>query len=161
MTHIDATRASQRVQSQAQFGFGHLCGVAERMDDAVAEGGAEFRRLACAPGREAPGREETLLAPELAPNRGERVGEGGPLLAVPGGGRDLEPGVAAEAGGEQGHDGEQAEQAGRGAGDRPVRPLPLGLDAEVVADLSEGDLQPPSLDEPADDLQRLLRCVST
>src|SRR3712207_1050905 len=33
-------------------------------------------------------------------------------------------------GGGQGHDGEQAEQAGRGAGDRPVRPLPLGLDAE-------------------------------
>src|SRR4051794_14605012 len=57
-------------QSRAQFGFGHLCGVAERMDDAVAEGWAEFRRLGGVPGRE-----ETLLAPELAPNRGERVGE--------------------------------------------------------------------------------------
>src|SRR5215212_4748019 len=87
-----------------KFGFGHLCGVAERMDDAVAECGPEFYRLACAPGRE-----ETLLAPELAPDRGERIGEGGPPLAVPGRGRDLEPGVAAEAGGEQGHDGEQAE----------------------------------------------------
>src|SRR3954471_13138922 len=121
------------------------------MDDAVAEGWAEFRRLACAPGRE-----ETLLAPELAPNRGERVGEGGPLLAIPGGGRDLQAGVAAEAVGKQGHDGEQAEQAGRGTGDGLVRPLPLGLDAEVVADLSEGDLQLPALREPADDLQRLL-----
>src|SRR3954451_484740 len=124
------------------------------MDDAVAEGGAEFRRLGGVPGRE-----ETLLAPELPSDRSKGIGEGGPLLAVPGGGRDLEPGVAAEAGGEQGHDGEQAEQAGCGAGDRPVRPLPLGLDAEVVADLSEGDLQSPALDEPADDLQWLLRRV--
>ncbi len=41
------------------------------MDDAVAEGGAEFCRLACTPGGE-----ETLLAPDLAPNRGERVSEG-------------------------------------------------------------------------------------
>jgi hypothetical protein len=55
-----------------------LCGVAERVDDAIAEGGAEFCRLALAPGGE-----ETLLPPELAPNRGERVSEGGPLLAVP------------------------------------------------------------------------------
>jgi hypothetical protein len=30
--------------------------------------------------------------------------------------------------------------------------LPLGLDAEVVADLAEGDFQLPALDEPADDL---------
>jgi hypothetical protein len=46
----------------------------------------------------------------------------------------------AEAVGQQGHDREQAEQAGRGAGDGLVGPLPLGLDAEVVAGLSEGDL---------------------
>ena len=56
-----------------------LCGVAERMDDAVAEGGTDFSRPACTPGRE-----ETLLTPELAANRGERVSEGGPWLAVPG-----------------------------------------------------------------------------
>ena len=58
--------------------YGQLCGVAERMDDAVSEGEADFSRLACTPGGE-----ETLLTPELAPNRGERVSEGGPLLAVP------------------------------------------------------------------------------
>src|SRR4051794_23465369 len=106
---------------EAKLGFGHLCGVAERMDDAVAEGWAEFRRLACAPGRE-----ETLLAPELAPNRGERVGEGGPLLAVPGGGRDLEPGVAAEAGGEQGDDGGKGGQGGGGEGAGVGLPPPPG-----------------------------------
>src|SRR4051812_42263851 len=65
----------------------------------------------------------------------------------------------AEAVGKQGHDGEQAEQAWCGAGNRLVGPLPLGLDAEVVTDLSEGDLQLPALREPAEDLQRLLRQV--
>src|SRR3954454_14213965 len=100
-----ASRESERLTG-SEFGFGHLCGVAERMDDAVAEGWAEFRRLACAPGRD-----ETMLARERPPTRGERVEEGGPLLAVPGGGRDLQAGVAAEAGGDHGDDGEQAEQA--------------------------------------------------
>ena len=75
----------------SKLGFGQLCGVAERVDDAVAEGGAEFCRLALAPGGE-----ETLLVPELAPNHGEGISEGGPWLAIPGGGRDLELGVAAE-----------------------------------------------------------------
>jgi hypothetical protein len=50
------------------------------MDDAVAEGGTEFWCLASTPGGE-----ETLLPPDLAPNRGEGVSEGRPLLAVPGG----------------------------------------------------------------------------
>jgi hypothetical protein len=66
--------------SLTNLGFGQLCSVAERMDDAVAEGGADFSRLACTPGRE-----KTLLPPELAANCGERVSEGGPLLAVPSG----------------------------------------------------------------------------
>jgi len=63
-----------------KLGFGQLCGIAERMDDAVAEGGTEFCRFASAPGRE-----ETLLTPDVAPNRSERVSEGRPLLAVPSG----------------------------------------------------------------------------
>jgi hypothetical protein len=50
------------------------------MDDAIVEGGAEFSCLALAPGGE-----ETLLPPDLVPNRGEGVSEGRPLLAVPGG----------------------------------------------------------------------------
>ena len=39
---------------------------------------------------------------------------------------------------------------------RPHRPRPaLGLDAEMVAHLAEGDLHLPALDEPAHDLQRI------
>ena len=60
--------------------------------------------------------------------------------------------MTAEAVGQQGHDGEQAKQAGRRAGDGLVGPLPLGLDAKVVAGLSECDLQLPALREPAEDL---------
>src|SRR3712207_8933768 len=113
------------------------------MDDAVAECGPEFCRLACAPGRE-----ESLLAPELAPDRGERIGEGGPPLAVPGRGRDLEPGVAAEAGGGPGDAGEQAAEARRGGGDGLCRPPPLGLEPEVVADFAECDPHLPALHGP-------------
>jgi hypothetical protein len=90
---------------------------------------------------------------------GEGVGESWPLLAVPSASRDLDPNTAIEASCQQGDDREQPEQAGRRAGDRLVRPLALGLDAGVVACLAEGDLNLPALDEPADDLQRLLRGV--
>jgi hypothetical protein len=60
--------------------FGHSRGVAERMDDAVTESGSEFCRLGCVPGGQ-----KTLFAPDLLPDCGERVSEGGPLLAVPSG----------------------------------------------------------------------------
>lgn len=40
-----------------------------------------------------------------------------------------------------------------------VGPLLLGLHAEVAAQLAERDLHLPALDEPADDLQQLLRRV--
>jgi hypothetical protein len=60
--------------------------------------------------------------------------------------------VAVEARSEQCHDREQGEQAGRGAGDGAVRPLTLGLDAEMVAHLAEGDLHLPALDKPSHEL---------
>src|SRR3712207_3027516 len=116
--------------------------MAERVGDAFAERGTEF----CGLGR-MPGRAQTLLGPDLAPHRGEGVGEGRVPLAIPGRGRDAQACAVAQSGGEQGDDREQPEQAGRGAGDGLVRPLPLGLHAEVVAHLSEGDLQPPPRSE--------------
>src|SRR3954468_15793174 len=128
--------------------------MAEGIGDAFAEGWREFRGIDGLPGHG-----ETLLGPDRPPYCGEAVGEGRPLLVVPGAGRDLDPGTAVEARRQQGDDREQPEQAWRGTGDRLVRPLPLGFDAEVVAHLAEGDFELPALDEPADDLQRLLRQV--
>src|SRR3954453_17632528 len=93
--------------------FGHSGGVAERVGDAAAEGGVEFRRLGSAPGRQ-----QTLLTPEVPPDGGEGVREGRARLAVPGVREDGRAGGAVEARGEQGHEGEQREPAGRGARDR-------------------------------------------
>src|SRR5829696_927537 len=103
-----------------------------------------------------PGCEQTLVAPDLPSYRGEGIREGWAFLVVPGRGRDPQAGMVADAGAQQGHDGEQSEQAGRGARDRLVRPLPLGLDAEVVTHLAESDLHLPALHKPADDLHGIL-----
>ena len=59
----------------------------------------------------------------------------------------------------QGDNREQGEQAGFGAGDRLVQPLPLGLDAKMAADFMEGHLDAPALHEPRDDRGRLARQV--
>ncbi|MGH7053627.1 MAG: hypothetical protein ACREFA_07405 [Stellaceae bacterium] len=82
------------------------------------------------------GCEETLFLPELSPDSGKRVGEGRMRLAIPGGGRDHLVSFGGEASGEQHHQQKQCAQARRGAGDSQARPLPPGLDPEVVADLA-------------------------
>src|SRR5206468_12896923 len=122
------------------LGSGGSGGPAGRGGDAVAEGGAGFPRLGPPPRRE-----RTPLAPRPPPDGGEGVGEGRARLAAPRGGA----GAAVEARGERGRGREQPGQAGRGAGDRPTRPLAPRLDAEVVAGLAEGHLHAPAADEPA------------
>ena len=146
------TEADSNTESNLEFG--HSGGVAEGVGDALAKGWRKFCGLDGLPGHD-----ETLLGPDRPSYCGEAVREGRPLLVVPSAGRDLDPGTAVEARRQQGDDREQPEQAGRGAGDRLVRPLTLGLDAKVVTHLAEGDFELPALDESADDLQRLLRRV--
>ena len=50
------------------------------------------------------------------------------------------------------HKSVEPEQHRRYASDGPVRPLPLGLDAEMTADLGKGDLDGPASDEPGQDV---------
>lgn len=77
-------------------------------------------------------------APEVAADEGEGVGDGGAVLAVPGGLAHGGAGVGAAPLGEQGDAGEEVEQGGPGAGDGQGRPLALGLRAKVAANLREG-----------------------
>ena len=86
--------------------------MAERVGDAVSKGWPEFPHIGCASGRD-----ETLFAPDFASDGGEGVGEGWALLAIPGAGGCGLAGMGRELPSEQGHEGEQAEQAGRRAGD--------------------------------------------
>ena len=95
----------------------------------------------------------------MAAHRGQVVAEGEAALAVLGRGRDGEARLRRERGREQGDEGEQAEQAGCRAHDGEVGPLPLCLDAQVVAYFAEGHFKMPALHEPAHDLQQLLRGI--
>src|SRR3954447_24327860 len=96
-----------------------------------------------------------LFPPDLAADSGERVGEGWALLAIPSSRRDHQTRLEAEPGGQERDQGEQPEQTRRRTGNGQVRPLALGLDAEVVTDVPEGDFHLPALDEPGQDLQRI------
>src|SRR3954470_19614952 len=88
------------------------CGVAECVGDAVEQRGSEFLHL----WRDL-GREETLFAPDLAADSGERVGEGWALLAIPSSRRDRQTRLEAEPGGQERDQGEQPEQTRRRTGD--------------------------------------------
>src|SRR3954467_528751 len=132
------------------------CGVAECVGDAVEQRWSEFLFL----WRDL-GREETLFPPDLAADGGERVGEGWALLAIPSSRRDRQTLLEAEPGGQERDQGEQPKQTRRRTGDGQVRPLALGLDAEVVTHVPEGDFHLPALDEPGEDLQRIAGEVGT
>ena len=103
--------------------FGHLCGVAEGVGPGCWQDVTAFRPVASARRRH-----QSLFAPDCPAHGGEGVAEGRLGFGVP-----RRRGRPALAGGEpcrqKGHDREQGEQAGLGARDRPVGPLPLRLDA--------------------------------
>ena len=56
--------------------------------------------------------------------------------------------------GQQSHQREQAQQGRCGASDGPIRPLALGLHAEMVSDFMKSDFQLPAHHEPFQDLFR-------
>ena len=50
---------------------------------------------------------------------------------------------------------EQTEKGGGSARDGRVGPLPLGLDTKMTADFGKGDLDGPTADQPAKDVERV------
>ena len=97
----------------------------------------------------------------MAPDQGDGVHEGRRRLVVPGGpalghGVPFLQRVSGQCG-----PGKETQQDGRGAGDGLVRPLALGLHAQVGPRLPEGDLQLPAQHKPLQDLGRVRRRVGT
>lgn len=98
---------------------------------------------------------QSPLAPDRIAHGGLSIGESRARFGVPRGGRDPLPLVDREPCSQQRDDREQGEQAGRGAGDGLVRPLPPRLDTEMGARFLEGDLNGPATHEPSHDLRGL------
>ena len=97
----------------------------------------------------------------MAAHQGDSVHEGRRRLVVPGCGA-LGHGVPLlQRVGGQGDPGEEPQQDGRGAGDGQVRPLALGLHAQVGPHLLKGALQLPKQDKPLEDLGRIRRRIGT
>ena len=53
----------------------------------------------------------------------------------------------------------KTKQRGRGAGNRFIGPLPLGLDAKMGTGFGEGDFDLPAADKQGDDVGGIERCV--
>src|SRR3954469_24874480 len=102
------------------------------------------------------GHGKTLFLPEVSPYSGECIAEGGAAFVIPGRAHNGPACLRAELCGEQGHEGEQPEQARGRACDGQVGPLALGLNAQMRPGLLERGLQLPTLNEPAQDLVRVL-----
>ncbi len=132
---------------KTKLDFPHLGGIAEEVRQVVDEGAGDIHEVAFCQGCR-----KSCASPEASTSQGEGVGEGGERLDVPR--RAAKRGVGRDLGmGEEGHQGEEPEQGGCGAGDRAVGPLALRLDAPVRTHLAEGHLELPAQDEPGDDLQ--------
>src|SRR6516162_7264040 len=95
---------------------------------------------------------ETAWRPQFSANRGKCVTERGQWFRIPARGSRRECVSGIEIVGPQCDQREQAKKSGRGARDGGVRPLPLGLDAKMTTDFGEGDLDGPTADEPAKDV---------
>ena len=98
------------------------------------------------------GHERNLMSPYFAAYCRDGIAEGQDRFWIPCGGSRFEFSRFGDVVRPESDDGEQAEQGRRGAKDRLVGPLTLGLDAERGADFRDGDLDLPATDEPGEDV---------
>ena len=91
------------------------------------------------------------LSPEEVADAGQDVGEGGDGLGIPGGLAGTEGMLPAQVVGDQDEPAEETEQDRGGAGNGGCRPLALGFDAQMGADLLEGNLHLPALQVGGED----------
>lgn len=98
---------------------------------------------------------QSCLGPEPSPYGGERVAEGGLVLPAPGGRSSDEPVRAVHVICLKRDEPIAAGERRRRAGDSPVRPLALRLDAEVATGFGESHLDAPGPHEPRQDIRGL------
>lgn len=140
----------QGTQTGSELDFGRSSGLAEGIGPGTGQDEAPFRSVALMTGQH-----RGLFTPERVAHRREGVDEGRPRFGVPCRRRNLSTFADRQTAGKLRDDRKQREQAGCGAGDGLVRPLQLGLYAEVSACLRESDLYILAPHEPGHDLRRL------
>jgi hypothetical protein len=133
-----------------ELDFPHLGGVREQTSEMVHECAGHFHAVACV---RQPA--ECGMHPEMAPDQCQSISEGRGRLGVPGGLADRGGGPGQRSVCLEGHQGEQAQQGRRGPQDGTLRPLALGLDAQMGAHFVERHFDLPATDEPGEDLLRI------
>ena len=85
-------------------------------------------------------------------HQSQRIRKGRQLLRIPGGLLDRQSLPSGMAVGQQSNDGKQCQQGRRDAQDRQVRPLSLGLHAQLSTHFMKSDFDLPASYKPLDDL---------
>ena len=85
-------------------------------------------------------------------NESKRIRKGGQGFAIPGGLSNGKRLLTQQLMSKNGHERKESQQGGSGAQDRQIRPLALGLDAQMSTHLMKGDFDRPAQDKPLHDL---------
>lgn len=88
-------------------------------------------------------------------NQSQGIGKGGQGFAIPSRLPNRKGLLTQQLMGKNGDEGKQAQQGRRGAQDRQIRPLTLGLDPQMVPHFMKGDFDRPTQDKPLHDLGSL------
>src|SRR2546421_9270787 len=99
--------------------------------------------------------------PEMLTNQCKRIRKGRQGFAIPSrltNGKGVFPQQLLR---KNGHERKECQQGGSGAQNGQIRPLALGLDAQMSTNLVKGDFNCPAQDKPLDDLESLCLLIGT
>src|SRR5258708_39071107 len=95
---------------------------------------------------------KSQISPQGMTNQGQSIGKRGERFGIPGGSTDRQVMTGQQFMSQQGNQGKQAQKNGCGAKDGLVRPLPLGVQAQMLSDMAKGGLHLPALGTEGQDL---------
>src|SRR5258708_455969 len=99
--------------------------------------------------------------PEMLTNERQRIGKGRQGFAIPGGLTNGKGVFTQQLLRKNGHERKECQQGRSGAQNRQIRPLALGLDAQMSTNFMKGDFNCPAQDKPLDDLESLCLLIGT